>query len=361
MAEGLSRRRFLVGIGSAAAAAAFIAACSEDGDQPSGGATTTGTSTGTPRASSTPAPTETASPEFPKTVQTFLGPVTIEAQPERVYVVDSWSFDFVTALGITPVGAAVYSAPSGWMAGPEVAATPVELITEGVPIEAIAAMAPDLITDSSGFFSQGDTASFELLQGIAPVVSPPGEWLSSPWRDRFRTIGEALGLSGLVEEQIASADAALAAARDQYAALAGAPATFARFNAASSTFDVIIGAEDFTRQFLNEELGFATPEQQVQALESGAVEAVGGAASGVSFERLDLVLEGAELAVVFVAGPTEALTGEPLWQQHPMVAEGRVVLVDFDTLLAIRTPSPRAVNHVITTLLPALADAHAGA
>jgi iron complex transport system substrate-binding protein len=351
LAEALSRRRFLVGLGSAAAAAAFLTACSDDGGAES---------TSTAAASSTPEATETAAPEFPKTVKTFLGPVTIETKPERVYVVDSWSFDFVTGLGVTPVGAAVYSAPSVWMTGPEVDATPVELITAGLPLEKIAAATPDLITDSSGFFSQGDPTSFGLLQGIAPVVSPPGEWLSSGWRDRFRTIGESLGLAEQVEEQIAETEANLAAARAAHPDLAGVPATFARFNATSSTFDVIIGAEDFTRQFLNEELGFTTPEQQVQLLASGTVETAGGAAMGVSLERLDVVLDGADLAVVFVAGPSTALTDAPLWQQHPMVAQGRVVLVDFDTLLAIRTPSPRAIDHVIATLLPALNEALAG-
>lgn len=362
ISEALNRRRFLFGLGSAAAAAAFLAACGEDEEPPTSTTGATATPTGTAgTATSTPAVAETPRPEFPKTVETFLGPVTIEAKPERVYVVDAWSLDFITGLGVTPVGAAIYSPPSGWIAGPELDATPVDVIpVGGLVLETVAAATPDLITDASGFFSQGDLTTHELLQGIAPVVSPPGEWLSNPWRDRFRTLGEALGMSEKVEAQIAQTDAELAASRAEFSELVGVPATFARYNATTATFDVIIGAEDFTRQFLNQELGFTTPVPQEEALLAGTLEATGGAAIGVSLERLDLLMDSAELAIVLVMGPPEALTAEPIWQQHPMVSAGRAVLVDLDTLIAIRTPTPRAIDHLIANLMPTLAAAHAG-
>ncbi|MGE0228715.1 MAG: ABC transporter substrate-binding protein [Dehalococcoidia bacterium] len=339
--EDATRREFVRFAGAGLFAAAFLAACGNDAEDATESAT--------------------GNPEFPKTVETFLGPVTIEAMPQRVYVVDAWSFDFITGLGLTPVGASVYNPPSAWMTGPEVEATPVEVIAaDGPSIENIAAATPDLITDASGFFSQGDPATYQLLQGIAPVVSPPGEWLSNPWRDRFRTLGEALGMTDEVEAQIAETDGNLAAARTRFADLVGVSATFARFNASTATFDVIIGSEDFTRQFLNQELGFTTPSPQEEALANGEFETSGGAAVGVSLERLDLLMDGAELAIVLVMGPSEALTNELVWKQHPLIVEGRAVLVDLDTLLAIRTPTPRAVDFIIANLLPALAQAHAG-
>ena len=233
----------------------------------------TPTPTATPAATATPTPP----PAFPVTLDQFLGPITIEERSERVYVVDAWGVDLVTSLGVTPVGVAMYYPPTAFMSRLEVENTEVTLITEGLPIETIAATDPYLIIDASGFFSQLDSDVYQLLTEIAPVLSPPDDYLVSRWRDRYRHVAAALGLSERAEELIAQAETRVQELQDQFPTLKRASVTFARFNGVGATFDIIVDDSDFTRDFLNQEFSFVTPQAQLDAVAAGTVEMVGGA------------------------------------------------------------------------------------
>lgn len=356
----VSRRYFLAGLGSATAATAFLAACGDD-EEATPTATVAPAETETPTATAmataepTAAPTETVG-GFPLTLEQPVGAVTIEAPPERIWVVDGWALDFLATLGITPVGASLFTPVPPYVAGPEVDDTEIEFITEGPSLELIAGANPDLIVDISGFFTQFNPSVHEQLKAIAPVLAPPSDALAAGWRERFMHLGKALGLSDEVESSLAGTDERLAAARAQYPELDGTAISFARYNVEPGTFDIIIDESDFTRDFLNNELGFTTPAPQIEAFESGEFEAVGGALS-ISGERADLVGDGADAALVFVTGELSALTDQPIWQQLPIVTEDRVVFTDFNALLATRVPSPSAIDFMIETVLPPLSEA----
>lgn len=313
-----------------------------------------------------PATTETdddstaaAAGAFPLTLEQPSGAVTIEVAPERIYVVDAWALDLVTALGIVPVGAATFSPPPSYIEPGEFDLSTVTIIDGGLNAEAIAATQPDLIIDASGFFTQADTSLLETLSGIAPVLGPPDDYLTTGWRERMLHVAAAVGRTTEAEALIADADGRLAEIRSEFPELDGAAVTFAQYLAETTTFNAVAGDEDFTRAYLNAEFGLTTPEPQLAAFESGEFEMIGGVLV-VSLERVDLVVDGADAAIVFVFGDPAALDSQPVWTSLPLVAAGGAIAVDLEGVFALRTPSPAAIEYTATELMPALAAAITG-
>ncbi|MEL6981664.1 MAG: fasciclin domain-containing protein, partial [Actinomycetota bacterium] len=195
---------------------------------------------------------------------------------------------------------------------------------------------------------------------VAPTVSHPVDGFTDAWQDRFRHIAAALDRSEDAEAIIAEAEAKAASIAVEFPELDGAAITFARYNGAEvGTIDLVIDDSDFTRRFMNEELGFATPAPQVEAFDAGEGEAVGGAL-GVSLERVDLVGEGADAVVMFLAADGQEFIESAIWQAQDVVAEDRVVYVDLDGVFAVRTPSPAAIDYLFENVLPPLAAAARG-
>ncbi len=301
-------------------------------------------------------PAEEAGP-YPVTLTQQMGEVTIPAEPETIVAVDLWSVDFLSELGIVPAQAYTFGPPPGFVDTQGVEVTPVQ---GDLPIETIAAAGPDLITDISGFFTTLDAEVGETLTGVAPTLSPPGDALEDGWQDRFRHLAAALDRADDAEAIIAEAEAKAASIATEFPELDGAAITFARYNGAElSTIDLVIDDSDFTRRFMNDELGFTTPPAQQEAFDAGEGEPVGGAL-GVSLERVDLVGEGADAVVMFLAADGDDFIENPIWQAQDIVAEDRVVYVDLDGVFAVRTPSPAAIDYLFENVLPPLAAAARG-
>src|SRR5688500_1001929 len=147
---------------------------------------------------------------FPVTVEHAFGETTIEEKPERVVVLGWSAQDTVYALGLEPVGMPEYPFGGG---GDGVlpwndeyfdpAVTTLLDTADGPPLEAIAALQPDVILAPYDGF---DEAVYESLTGIAPTVAYAGEPWTTPWRDQTRMIGTALGLADEAEQLIAETD-----------------------------------------------------------------------------------------------------------------------------------------------------------
>src|SRR6185312_5957977 len=125
-----------------------------------------------------------------------FGTTTIEQQPERVVVLGWSAQDVVFSLGVTPVGMPSYSYGGGddgvlpWDDEYFDAAETTLLDTaDGPPLEAIAALRPDVVLAPYGGF---DAATYEHLSKIAPTDAYPGEAWTTPWDERTRMIGKAL-------------------------------------------------------------------------------------------------------------------------------------------------------------------------
>jgi len=182
-----SRRSFLAGL-SVLAVGPLLAACGDDGgeasDETVGGA-------------DTPVPTEADA--FPVTVSHKYGETTIEKAPTRVVCVGLTEQDALLALGIAPVAVTKWfgEAPGfifPWAVDKLGGAELPEVLedTNGVQIEKIAALRPDLII---GQYSGLTKKDFELLSQLAPTVAQPGEYADygAPWDEMAMNIATAVG------------------------------------------------------------------------------------------------------------------------------------------------------------------------
>lgn len=158
-----------------------------------------------------------------RTVVSAFGEAVVPAEPQRVVsVLGDIDFEAMLALGVAPVGAGTQggTVESGFSPHLEGLTDGVEPLAwaDGAPVEAIAALRPDLI-----FAPDADTA--DLLDDLAPVV-PSGSWLGPEWKDDFLYVGEVLGLAEEAEARLAeyedraqSLAAELAAAADEITVL----------------------------------------------------------------------------------------------------------------------------------------------
>ncbi len=155
-----------------------------------------------------PGPSAGGGGDYPVTVRTHHGEVTVEESPTRVLALGFATADEAISLGVTPVSVAADPASletaTPWMAD-ELAgiADPGLLTSDGQPdLEAIASVQPDLILAQT--FQVPDATTFERLNAIAPTVAPDSEALNVDWDTRLRTTARALGGEEEAEKLIAS-------------------------------------------------------------------------------------------------------------------------------------------------------------
>ncbi len=122
------------------------------------------------------------------------GTTEVPNAPQRVVVLEPVELDTAVALGVTPVGAAVASNIAGVPAylGVE-GVTPVGTVPEP-DLEAIAALAPDLILGTESRHSK----LYGQLSAIAPTVFMATQ--SDPWQQNALLVGEALGKTAQTKE-----------------------------------------------------------------------------------------------------------------------------------------------------------------
>lgn len=219
--------------------------------------------TGTSPDTGTAAPAATAEPgAFPVTIEHRFGETTIDAAPTRVVTVGLKEQDDLLALGIVPVAASEWLGMDTGVVGPWAqgalggAGAPqvLDSLTDGIPVEAVAALEPDLIL---GLYSGMTEQEYGQLSQIAPVVAAPGEYVDYgiPWDVQARIVGRAVGQPQRMEGVVAAARDALAQAAADNPEFAGKTAL------AASTYEGVwlYGPQD-PRSRLLTELGFTLPD-----------------------------------------------------------------------------------------------------
>lgn len=124
---------------------------------------------------------------FPRTVTHARGTTRLERKPERVVVLDTGEIDAVLALGTVPVGTATPNGTVPSYLADQVAGSTNIGSLDGLRLEAIAALQPDLILGSQ--LRVDDL--YDELSAIAPTVLSirPG----FPWKENLLLAGAALG------------------------------------------------------------------------------------------------------------------------------------------------------------------------
>jgi len=330
-----SRRQLLAGLSALALAPALVA-CGDDDD-------------GGPRAVDDPAPTEQGA--FPVTLTHKYGETTIEQAPKRVVCVGLTEQDALLALGIVPVAVTKWfgDAPGyvfSWAVDKLGGAELPEVLedTNGVQVEKIAALRPDLIIGQYAGVTEKD---YELLSKIAPTVAQPGEYADygAPWDEMALNIAKAVG-------RPAEMQAIVDDVKQQIADQAAAHPEFAGQTAMCVTpYEglFVYGPED-PRSRMLVDLGFAFPT----ALFGGEQEEFGESLSSERTSDLDQV----GVTVWLDLEADQAV--KKVYDRTTSAAEGRWVDIseaDGDYYVAHSFVTPLSIPYLLERYVPQLAAA----
>lgn len=168
---------------------------------------------------------------FPVTIKHGLGETTIPAEPKRVVTLGWSSTDAAIALGTVPVGVPTFRSDGfdkdlvPWVedAIAKMGAEPPATFSDaaGAPIEAIAALKPDLIL---AVYSGISPDEYKLLSQIAPVVAFPTTPWTASWQEVITITGEALGKPEEGKAMVAELEQFVRDEAAKYPELAGASA-----------------------------------------------------------------------------------------------------------------------------------------
>lgn len=279
-----------------------------------------------------------------------FGTTTIDGVPERVVTLDVQWTDAMLSMGVEPVGYSVDSLmPKDgppWRDDAERTGEPLSL-DDGVPVEQIAALKPDLIV---GTYSVADQQMYDQLSAIAPTIAGSADPSAvQSWQQLVTTSGEFLNdpvkakqVLSSVEGKIDSVAKALPGPQDK---------TFALAQYIVGDGLTVVADENDGSSKLFQRLGMA----MLPAVASEGKE-TGNARVQVSNERVDLL--SADLLVFLVNGGDESdLADIPGFDQLPASRNGSAAVLDYPTVVGINTPTPLSIPYALQRLRPYLAKA----
>lgn len=159
------------------------------------------------------------------TVRHAFGETRIPAPPTRVVSAGLTDADDLLALGVVPVAVTDWfgAEPFGvwpWARQQLGDAQPFVLsLADGVQIEQIAGLTPDLIVATDAGLDQ---ETYNQLSAIAPTIAQSGsQAFFEPWRDQAGAIGQAVFRHDDMQKLIADVDAAFGAVKDSHPQFAG--------------------------------------------------------------------------------------------------------------------------------------------
>lgn len=284
------------------------------------------------------------------TIEHAFGTTTLEAVPERIVTLGSQWSGALLALGTTPVayGADPYAGDDGvlpWETSLLESSEAIEVPASGdLPLEAIAAQRPDLILVT---FLVTDQAGYDDLAAIAPTIGALGERQVDTWQDMTTVAGQVLGLEEEAAAVIADVEGDLADLAADLPGLAGRTFALANFLPGDSIY-VVTDEEDGSSLFF-QALGMVLDPELVAAGD--------GAAGRTQLSLEQAALLDADLLVLFTNGadPSEL----PGYDQLPAVVDGAVAVLDYESVVALNTPSADSILHVLDLVRPALEAAAA--
>ncbi|MBW0102731.1 ABC transporter substrate-binding protein [Pseudonocardia sp. KRD291] len=288
------------------------------------------------------------------TIEGSEGPVTVEAAPSRVVSVGQYrDTDAAVGLGVVPlatpdISTFIAGGISPWVAARLPGAPPELFRTEqGLPIERIAAFAPDLIlaTDYRNL-----SADHPTLSRIAPTLSPESGYNRDVWQVTTARVGRALGRTEQATRLVAEVETAIRTAREGNPGFAGRTFTIGPVQA-NGTVNTVNSTSDASALFLQQlglQLAPAVVPLQGNAIPGRAV---------VSPEQLD-VLDADVMILTFTTPQARArLEADELFRRIPAVRRGAYIALDLPTTLAIGFPSALSIPFALERSVPRIAAA----
>lgn len=300
---------------------------------------------------------------FPVTIEHAFGATTIDEEPTRVATIGWTDQDHALALGVVPVGATKLgwggndAGSSDWFDeeladGFEDAEAPVRYDdTDGVPIDEIARLGPDLILATNSGITE---AEYKKLSKIADVVAyPEAPWVT-PWQTSLDLTGRALGRSALADEVEQEALEDIEQAREEHSEIVGKSVIFA-YLAATDLSQIGVYAPEDPRMGILQDFGMTSPDHVGDLVDDGAFYATVSAERAATLES-DVLLTYAE-----TSSDLDVFAKDKLVGQIPALRSGHVhAEVDKHIGLAVTNPTPLSIPYIADTFLPAVAKAAAG-
>ncbi|MDC9824327.1 iron-siderophore ABC transporter substrate-binding protein [Devosia sp. ZB163] len=297
-----------------------------------------------------------AAQEFPVTIKHAYGETTIPAKPQRI-VTWGWSTqDAVIALGEVPVGVPFFgyggdgNGALRWTKD-AVAALGAEFPSilpdtgREPPVEAIAALKPDLIL---AVYSGISEEQYKVLSNIAPVVAFPETPWDTSWQDTITMSGEAMGKKADAEALVGELEQFIKDETAKYPELAGATfATIAEWNGEINVY----GNLDSRVRFLVD-AGLASAPSVAELAKGQDLFFT------LSFENLDQ-LTGDVLVSYFETPETAAaFFGNSVIALAPQVTKGAVArIVGAELINSVSPPSALSLKWGYPQYIKLIADA----
>lgn len=293
--------------------------------------------------------------EFPVTIAHAYGETTIQADPQRIVTWGWGSTDAVIALGEVPVGVPYFDYGADtegklrWIKDgiAKLGADYPSILPAGyeVPVEAIAALKPDLILAVYSGLTQRE---YDVLSGIAPVVAFPDAPWSTRWQETITLTGKAMGKSAEADELVQEITQFVAEETAKYPQLAGA--TFASIMEYDSQV-AVYADKDSRVQFLVD-AGLAS-SPAVAALADGEEFYY-----QLAFEQFDRLT--ADVLVYFADTPEDQakFLANPVVALHPQISSGAVAsIVGPELVTSVSPPTALSVRWGYPQYIELIADA----
>jgi iron complex transport system substrate-binding protein len=324
----------------------------------------TGCSTGSTDSEDKSASTSTKAEAnaFPVTIEHAFGKTTIDKEPKRVATLGWTDQDHALALGVVPVGATKLTwggnkaGSSDWfdaaLEEEEGAEAPVRYDdSDGVPIDEIAKLSPDLILATNSGITDKD---YEKLSKIADVVAyPEAPWIT-PWQTSLETVGKALGRSDQAAEVKAEAEEEIAEAKEDNPELDGKSLIFGYLATTDLSTIGIYAPEDPRVSFMRD-LGLEDAPAVADAIKPGEFY------GQVSAERASDLESDVFLTWSENPGDMKTFRDHKLVGKVPAIAEGHAYAEeDKHVSLAVTNPTPLSIPYIVEEFVPSVVRAVQG-
>lgn len=296
--------------------------------------------------------------DFPLTIQHAYGDTVIPAKPQRIVTWGWASQDAVLALGEVPVGIPHFAyggdenGALGWDKD-AVAALGAEFPTilpagREVPVEAIAALQPDLIL---AVYSGLSAEEYKILSGIAPVVAYPTEAWSTSWQDVITITGMAMGKADEATALVAELEQFIIDETAKYPQLAGA--SFAAISEYNGQIDVY--ADNDSRVTFLTDAGLVSAPSVAELAQR---EGLNYSVFSLSYETFDDLEADLFVAYFETLESKAAFFDNPIIALHKQVESGAVAsVVGAELINSISPPSALSLKWGYAQYIKLIADA----
>jgi iron complex transport system substrate-binding protein len=290
---------------------------------------------------------------FPVSIAHKFGTTVVPAAPKRVACVGLTEHDAVLALGMKPVAVTEWFGERPYATWPWAqdelgdARPEVLSIADGIQVERVAELAPDLILGTNAGLDEG---AYAKLTKIAPTIAQSGQYTDyfEPWKVQTTAIGKSLGQEARMAELIKGVGDLYAKAQADHPEFKGKNV----FLMAPSFVDgrVFVYQEGLSTQFLTD-LGLQIPAVVKKY-------ATDDASAFIPKENLVDALEVADVVVWATTSDADrqGLLDDPIVQRLRATRENRHIFTGLELGAAMNFTTVLSLPFVAEKLVPQLTD-----